>query len=378
MMTIRAFLDFLRDAVPFMVGAGTLASFHFYGDKWLVGLSDPWIAGALFIWIFTAMLWAAFGVVRHADRLARILKEPYGTLVLTLAVVVIEVSLIAAIMLTGEAAPTLARDTMLAVLMIVLNGLIGSALLIGGLIHREQDYNLRGARAFISVLIPLAVFALVLPVFTVSTDAPTFSPGQALFFALLTASLYAVFLAIQTGRYDTFFREEPTVANMQEQPAINGNEQNISHSGLYHTVFLVLTLLPIVLLSKRMAILVDFGTSKLGTPVALGGIVIAFLVLTPEGIAAMKAAIANHLQRAVNLLLGAALSTIGLTVPAVLAIGLLTGKAVILGLDQVGLVLLLLTLLLSSITFGGIRTNLLQGAVHLVIFLAYLGLVFNP
>lgn len=398
---IRVLLKILRDNLPLFAGGGTLAGFHFHGDAWLVGLTDPLVATALFAWIFAAMLWSAFGVVHHADRLAGILREPYGTLVLTAAVIVIEVSLIAAIMLTGEAAPTLARDTMMAVLMLVLNGLIGSALLIGGLLHREQDYNLPGARAFLSVLIPLAVFALVLPDFTVSTAAPTFSPGQALFFALLTAALYAVFLAIQTGRYNAFFRDSTPVRNGRDGMTAAGAQTGaqtgpaadpapdvaaaaatgggaVPRPGLYHAVFLVLTLIPIVLLSTRMAVLVDFGTSKLGAPTALGGIVIAFLVLTPEGIAAMKAAIANHLQRSVNLLLGAALSTIGLTVPAVLAIGLVTGKEVVLGLDQVGMVLLLLTLLVSSITFGGGRTNLLQGAVHLVIFLAYLGLVFNP
>ena len=143
-------------------------------------------------------------------------------------------------------------------------------------------------------------------------------------------------------------------------------------------MFLVLTLLGIVLLSKRMAVLVQFGISGVGAPVPLGGVVIALLVLTPEGIAAMQAARANHLQRSVNLLLGAALSTIGLTVPAVLAIGLLTGQTVVLGLDGTSMVLLLLTILLGTLTFGGVRTNLLQGAVHLVIFLAYVMLIFIP
>jgi len=137
-------------------------------------------------------------------------------------------------------------------------------------------------------------------------------------------------------------------------------------------------LLPIVLLSKRMATLVDFGIFEVGAPAAIGGVIIALLVLTPEGIAAMKAAHANHLQRSVNLLLGSALSTIGLTVPAVLVISLLTGHTVVLGLDGVPMILLLLTLLLSSFTFGGVRTNLLQGAVHLVVFLAFLVLVFDP
>ncbi len=368
----------LKQELPFLVAAGSLAAFQFHGDTWLAGLAEPLVAAALFAWIFSVMLWASFAVVRHADALAEILGEPYGTLILTIAVIGIEVSLIAAIMLTGDGSPTLARDTMLAVLMIVLNGLVGGALLIGGLVHREQDYNLRGARAYISVLVPLAVFSLVLPAFTVSTADPTYTPGQSVFFALITALLYGVFLAIQTGRHSGFFLQETAAGGADAEAAGHGEGHGPVHPWPYHAVFLVLTLLAIVLLSKRMAVLVQFGISSAGAPVALGGVVIALLVLTPEGIAAMQAARANRLQRSVNLLLGSALSTIGLTVPAVLAIGLLTGQTVVLGLDGASMVLLLLTLLLSSFTFGGVRTNLLQGAVHLVIFLAYLMLVFKP
>ncbi len=373
-----ALLTSLGRERPLLVGWITLAIFQFHGDAWLVELGDPMVAALLFAWIFPVLLWASFGVVRHADGLAAILGEPYGTLILTIAVIGIEVSLIAAIMLTGDANPTLARDTMFAVLMIVLNGLVGGALLLGGLLHREQSYNLRGARAFLSVLVTLAVFALVLPGFTVSTADPTFSSGQAFFFALITALLYVVFLVLQTGRHRGFFLQEETA----EGEAAGEEEEAHGHGPVrslgYHAALMVLTLLPIVLLSKRMATLVDFGIFEIGAPAALGGIVIALLVLTPEGIAAMSAARANRLQRSVNLLLGSSLSTIGLTVPAVLAIGLLTGQSVVLGLEGASLVLLLLTLLLSSFTFGGVRTNLLQGAVHLVIFLAYLMLVFSP
>lgn len=371
-------LRLLKEGLPVLIGAGTLAIFQFHGDAWLVGLADPLAAAALFIWIFLVMLWAAFGVVRHADALAEILGEPYGTLILTLSVIGIEVSLIAAAMLTGDANPTLARDTMLAVLMIVLNGLIGGALLIGGLVHREQDYNLPGARAFISVLVPLAVFSLILPDFTVSTAEPTFTPGQAFFFALLTVLLYGVFLCIQTGRHKGHFLEKKAGDDNEYGDAEHGESGRHSGSVPYHAIFLILTLLPIVLLSKRMAVLVDFGIFEVGAPAALGGVVIALLVLTPEGIAAMKAAHANHLQRSVNLLLGSALSTIGLTVPAVLAISLITGRTVVLGLEPVSMILLLLTLLLSSFTFVGVRTTILQGAVHLVVFLAFLVLIFDP
>lgn len=364
------------EEAPFVVGALSLAVFQFGGDSWLADLSNPLVAAVLFAWLFVAMLWAAFGVVRHADALADLLGEPYGTLILTLAVIGIEVSLISAVMLTGEAAPTLARDTMFAVLMIVLGGGVGLALLLGGVRHHEQAYNLEGARAFLVVLIPAAAFALVLPTFTRSTDAATYAPAQAVFFAVTTALLYAVFLAIQTVRHRGWF----------EQPATEGEapgaDAHHSHGPVrsvpYHAILLVLTLVPIVLLSKRLAKLVDFGAVELGAPAALGGVIIALLVLTPEGLAAMKSARDNQLQRAVNVLLGSAVATIGLTVPAVLAISLATGQPVVLGLDQVSMVVLVVTLVTCTMTFGGVRTNVLQGAVHLVLFLAWLMLIFKP
>jgi len=368
----------VRAELAFIVVAGTLVAFQLFADEWLAVLESPMQALALFVWIFIAMLWASFGVVRHADALAELLGEPYGTLILTIAVIGIEVALIAAIMLTGEGVPTLARDTMFAVLMIVLNGLVGAALLLGSLRHTQQDYNLQGARAYLAVMLPLAVFALVLPKFTRTTPDPTYSPAQALFFAIVTALLYAIFLAIQTGRHRSFF-----VAASGDLEATDDAVQAESHHGPvygvpYHAALLLLTLLPIVLLSKRFAKLVDFGIVQSSAPVALGGVIVALLVLTPEGLAALGAARENRLQRSVNLLLGSGLATIGLTVPAVLAIGLFTGRTVTLGLDDASMVLLLLTLIVSALTFGGVRTNLLQGAVHLVLFFVYLVLIFQP
>jgi Ca2+:H+ antiporter len=367
-------LRFLREEASLIATGATLAVFQFGGDRWLVNLSDPLLAGALFAWLFGVMLWASFGVVRHADALADLLGEPYGTLILTIAVISIEIALIAAVMLTGEAAPTLARDTMFAILMIVLNGLIGAALLIGGLRHREQEYNLQGARAFVAVLMPLAVFALVLPKFTVSTAEATFSAPQALFFGVITLLLYGVFLAIQTVRHRGFFQQPQSVPEIG-----HGAPGHVAaRSTPYHFALLILSLLPIILLSKRLAGVVDFGTVRLGAPAELGGVVIALLVLTPEGLAALASARANHLQRSVNLLLGSGLATIGLTVPAVLAIGLLIDQPVTLGLDDTATVILVLSLVMSATTFGGARTNLLQGAVHLVIFFAYVALIFSP
>ena len=364
----------LRDEAGFLAGAATTAILMTVGSVWFSTLGQSLMTPLLFVWVFGVMIWCSFGVVRHAESLAELLGEPYGTLILTLAVITIEVSLIAAIMLTGDANPVLARDTMLAVIMIVLNGIVGTALLIGGLRHKEQTFNLQGARTFLAVLITLATMSLVLPRFTKSTIDPTFTTLQAAMFAAITIALYATFLAVQTTRHKEYFLQ-PQDSEADDRPE---PPHHASRSVGYHAALLVLTMLPIVLLSKKLALLVDFGIGTLAAPAALGGILVAVLVLSPEGMAAIHAALANRIQRAVNICLGSALATIGLTVPAVLVIGLITGQKVVLGLDEAEMVLLLLTLLLSALTFGGIRTNMLQGAVHLVIFAVYIVLIFSP
>ncbi len=381
---------FAREEAPFLAAVATLLFFHFALDATLETIvnpesASPLIGALLAFWLFGVVLWAAFGVVRHADALAIKLGEPLGTLVLTLAVVGIEVSLISAIMLTGADAPTMARDTMMAVVMIVLGGLTGASLLIGGLTHGEQDYSLPGARAYLGVLVPLAVFALVLPDFTSSTDTPTFTPVQAGFFGFITLLLYGIFLAIQTVRHKNYFEQpvqEIDTATESEETQVLPKPHSHGHGPLYsttyHSVLLLLTLLPIVLLSERIAMLVDFGIVQVGAPVALGGVIIALIVLTPESMAALAAARANQLQRSVNLLLGSALSTIGLTLPAVITVSLITGATLQLGLEMAQMVLLLLTLVVCLMTFSGTRTNVLQGAVHIVLFLAFLLLIFSP
>jgi Ca2+:H+ antiporter len=188
-----------------LFGALTTLLFYLFSATLLVGLGPDAKTIVLFLWLFATMAWCAFGVVRHADSLAEVLGEPYGTLILTLAVIAIEMSTISAIMLHGENQPALARDTMFAVLMIILNGMVGLALLLGGLRHREQHYNLQGAKAFLAVLVPLAVLSLILPVFTISTERPDFTPAQAIYIAVITVILYGVFLMIQTVRHTDHF-----------------------------------------------------------------------------------------------------------------------------------------------------------------------------
>ncbi|MEM7022760.1 MAG: calcium:proton antiporter [Pseudomonadota bacterium] len=358
--------------MPFIAGAITTAVLFTVGSSWFDDASVLWRSALLFVWIFAIMLWCSFGVVRHADHLAEALGEPYGTLILTLAVITIEVALISAIMLTGANEPTLARDTMFAVLMIVLNGMVGLVLLVGGIKHRQQEYNVAGANAFLGVIVPLAVCALVLPSFSRSTPDLSLSTPQAVFLALVTILLYGIFLMIQTTRHRGMF-----VGPGSEEHHHPEHHSAGSGSIAFHAVMLVMTMLPIVLLSKKLAVFVDHGVSQLQAPAALGGLIVALVVLTPEALSALGAARADRLQRSVNICLGSALATISLTVPAVLTISLVTGNHVELGLGQVDMVLLGLTILVSMLTFGSRRTNILQGAVHLVLFLVYLLMIFD-
>ncbi len=368
------YLSLLRGELPLLLGVITTVLFILYGDTWLGDLSQGFWYSFLFGWVFLVMLWLAFNVVRHADCLAVILGEPYGTLILTISVVSIEVIMISAVMLTGVDNPTLARDTLFSILMIVLNGIVGLTLVIGALRHGEQIYNLKGSVAYLGVIIPLAGLGIILPRYTSSAPGGEASPLMAVFLIVMSIGLYAVFLAIQTLRHRSFF-QQPLI---EDTDNINDEHGNlIVRSIAYHALLLPLTMLPIVLLSKKMATLVDHGIATLGIPQALGGLLVAILVLSPEGMAAIKAALANRLQRTMNIALGSSLSTIGLTIPAVLAIGMFTGERVELGLEEPERVLLMLTLLVSMVNLNSERTNVLQGVVHLILFATYIVLIFE-
>jgi len=356
---------------PLLPIVATTALFLLFGKGWLADLGNPVWLGLMFGWLFAIILWSAIRVVHHAECLAQKLGEPYGTLILTLSVITIEVMMIATLMLHGSNNPGLARDTMFAVVMIVLNGLVGLSLLLGALRYREQQYNLQGANAYLSVILPLAVLALILPDFTVSTEEPSLSGFQALFLVVMTLALYGTFLAIQTVRHTGYF-------TVGDAAADDGHGDLEVGSLPFHALLLLAYMLPVVLLAKKIAIPIEYGIETLGLPAALGGFIVAALVLTPEGIGGVEAALKNRLQRSVNIFLGSALATIGLTVPAVLTVSLVTGAHVELGLQNADLVLLLLTLVVSVVTFSAARTNLLQGMVHLILFLAYVMLIFAP
>ena len=371
----------LRAELGLVASVITVILFMALGKGWLADLSNPVTTGLLFAWLFLIMLWSSFAVVRHADCLAVKLGEPYGTLILTLAVISIEVVMITAVMLTGDNNPTLGRDMMFSVLMIVLNGLVGLSLLVGGLRHVEQAHNLQGANAYLGVLVPMAIIGLVLPNYTVSTPAGYMSTSQAYFAIVATIALYAAFLGIQTIRHREYFIA-PSGEKVHVDDAL-GDADHHDHGDLdirsvpFHAILLVAYMTPIVLLSKNLAKIIDYGISVAGAPVALGGFLVAILVLSPEGMAAVQAAMGNKLQRSINICLGSGLATIGLTVPAVLIVGMVTGKGVALGLAPVDVALLVTTLAVSMINFSSSRSNFIQGLVHLVLFFAYVVLIFD-
>lgn len=350
---------------------GTCLVFLAAGPQMLGSLHEAGVLIGVFAWLFGTILGSALAVVRHADHLAVHLGEPYGTLVLTLSVTAIEVMSISAIMLHGENNPTLVRDTLFAVIMIILNGMVGLSLLVGGWRHREQHYNLQGANAYLGAIIPLAVLSLVLPDYTVTTAGPALSIHQAAALGVMSVGLYAAFLATQAGRHRGYF----TFDNGEPEPA--APEREGRGSVVFHAAFLGAYMIPVVFLAEQLASPVDYIIDNAHAPVMLGGVVIAILVATPEGVGAVRAAFANHLQRSTNIFLGSVLSTIGLTVPAMIAMSYVTGRPILLGLEHTNMVMLLLTLGVSVVTFASGRTNMLQGIVHLLLFAVFVLLIFE-
>jgi Ca2+:H+ antiporter len=312
-----------------------------------------------------------FAAVHHAEVIAERIGEPYGTLLLTLAVTIIEVALIATIMLGEKTVTTLARDTVFAVVMIVCNGLVGICILAGGLRYREQDIQVTGSNLYLSVLAVLATITLIMPNYTLTTPGPVYSAGQLGFVSIVTILLYAVFLYTQTVRHRNYFVSELAGA------ADDGT--HLSNRTIFlSTVLLLISLLAVVLLAKKFSQVVDAGAALIGAPPAFAGILVALLILLPESVAAVGAARKNDLQKSINLALGSSLATIGLTIPAVAVAAYALDKQLVLGLPAQDMVLLGLTFILGMLTLGTGRTNILFGLVHLVVFAVFLFLVFVP
>jgi Ca2+:H+ antiporter len=258
------------------------------------------------------------------------------------------------------------------VTMIVLNGMVGVSLLWGGWKHREQAYNLQGANAYLGLIIPLGVLGLVLPRFTNVAEGSPLPFAHQMFLVVVILTLYATFLGLQTKRLKGYFMSDASTARH------DGAGERATNGPVASGVLLIAYMIPVVFLVDQLAIPVDYVVETLHAPAALGGLAMAILVALPEGLGAIRAASRNDLQRAVNIFLGSVLSTIGLTIPAILLIGQMTHHPVILGLEHTDLILFVLTLMLSLLTFSSARTHLLQGAVHLTLFVCFVYFLFSP
>jgi Ca2+:H+ antiporter len=369
-MNLEASSAFFCQEWILAIGAASALAFLCFANSLAVFASASLGMAFILVWLFPVTLACIFGVVRHGDHIALRLGEPYGTLILTLAVTIIEVVSIVTMMLHGANNPTLVRDTIFAVVMIVLNGMVGFSLLLGGWRHREQQYNLQGANTYLGVIIPLAVVSLILPNFTTTTVGPTLSLLQETFVAVMAVALYGTFLAIQTGRHRGHF-------TFGDEPKPPEESPDQSRSLAYHVTLLLFYLVTVAYLAEQLARPIDDLVEVVHAPAALAGLMIAILVATPEAVSAVSAARANRVQRSVNISLGSVLATIGLTVPSVLVISHLTGRRIVLGVQNSDLVLLPLTLLICVVTFASGRTNILQGAVHVLLFAAYVLLIFQ-
>lgn len=320
------------------------------------------------------LLAGVLAAVHHAEVVAHRVGEPYGTLVLAAAVTAIEVALIVTLMLVGgEKTSALARDTVFATVMIILNGIVGLCLLVGGTRFGEQHFRLHGVSAALSTLAAITVLTLILPNFTTSSSGPTYSPSQLAFVAVVSLVLYGTFVFVQTIRHRDYFL--PSVAVDDEDSHASPPTNRVAGIS---AALLLACLGAVVLLAKAISPSIEAGVLKAGAPPVLVGVIIAALVLLPEGVAAVRAARSNRLQTSLNLALGSALASIGLSIPAVAIVSLLNDWPLTLGIDTKSMVLLILSLWVSSLSLSNGRTTVMQGAVHLILFLTYLFITIIP
>lgn len=318
---------------------------------------------------------SVLAAVHHAEVVAHRVGEPFGTFLLALAITIIEVALIVSLMLTDGGAGTaaLARDTVLAAVMIILTGIVGICLLVGGARYKEQTFSLQGVSAALVTLTAILVFTLILPNFTTSLKGPEYNPVQLGFIAIICLILYVAFILVQSIRHRAFFLP-PGADGNEDVYAERPNKKETTGSAF----LLLLCLAIVVLLAKALAPDIERSVAKAGAPKSLVGVIIAAVVLLPEGLAAYRAARKNRLQTSLNLALGSALASIGLTIPAVAAVSIITGMRITLGIDIKAMVLLVLAQFTIMLALATGRTNILQGIVLLMIFLVYIFTIIVP
>ena len=332
------------------------------------------VGTALAVLCGVALIGTVVASVHHAEVVAHRVGEPLGTIVLAVAVTVIETALILSMVIAGGAEmAVLARDAIYAAVMIICTGVVGICILLGGIAHREQTFRVEGAGAGLAALIVMSALTLILPVFTTTTSAGTYSSSQLAFVAVTSAALWAIFIFIQTVRHRDYFIPVTDAANPDAHAEPPTNREAWVSFGL-----LLVSLVAVVGLAKMLSPVIERAVAVANAPRVVVGIVIASLVLLPETWAAVRAARANRLQTSMNLSIGSALACIGLTVPVVVVASAVFDLPLVLGLEPKDMAMLVLTFVVSAVTLGTGRTYMMQGAVHLVLFAAFLFLAFVP
>lgn len=317
-----------------------------------------------------ALLAGVLAAVHHAEVIALRVGEPFGAVILALAVTVIELGLIVSIMLGAKPEPTLVRDTMHAVVVLVLHGLAGLCIVVGAIKHREQEFHTQGAQAYLTVLLPMVSITLILPNYTVTSPGPYYSTPQLAFVSICCLLLWLAFTFVQTVRHRDYFT--PAVAEVQEGPLPTTRDALISLG------MLSVALVAVVLLAKGVSPFIQSGVEAMGAPNTLVGVIVAAIVLMPEAATAIRAALADRLQTSINLALGSGVASIGLTVPTVALIAWWTDTPLELGVSPGSAALLGLSFLMAMITYGLGRASLLSGVVHLILLAMWLVFLVAP
>jgi Ca2+:H+ antiporter len=360
-------VNFLKQEKVFFLSLILLFAAVLFAKEDAVRQSDL-LTGIVFIIIFTVIIVNAFRVVVHAEILAHRFGEPYGTMILTFSAVTVEVIMVAAMMLHEDTDPTLARDTIFSTVMILMNGIIGIIMLLGGFKYGDQKYNLKSSNSFFSMILGLLGLSLFLPLFIPENVYTAFES----FLIIASVLLYAFFLRMQSKEHNYYFKFNVSPSG------ITKNELNApkGKSTAYHVIMLLVTIAVISALAEYLSITVDDAISKLSLPVGIASLIISIIIVSPEGLTALRAGLSNDMQRVINISLGSALSTISLTIPAVLLVGFIFKRDVILGITPVQGVLIIISMLVGMLSYKDGETNSLQGFIHLILFITFVFIIF--
>jgi Ca2+:H+ antiporter len=333
----------------------------------------------LFLVVFAIIIYAALGVVHHAELLAYKFGEPYGTMILTLSAVTVEIIMIATMMSHGDSDPEIAKDAIFSTLMILLNGLTGLIMLIGGIKYGEQKYNMKSTNSFFSMIIGITGIGLFLPLLIPMKSYAMFE----IFLVIACMLLYIFFLRMQSKEHSYYFKFDNIIQNNSVNKKESNHHQEQHNlpprnkiNTLYHFVMLAATIAAISILAESLSVFVDDGIEKLHLPAGIAGLIIALIIVSPEGLTAIRAGLSNDMQRVINISLGSMLSTVSLTIPAVLVVGMIINQDVTLGLNPLQSIMVITSLLVGLLSCKDGETNALSGFIHFMLFITFIFLIF--